>query len=33
VDGAKFEDHHGTMCGLAMAAKVLSSILHTEVHS
>jgi len=33
VDGVEFEDHRGTMCGLAMAAKVLSSILHTEVHS
>jgi hypothetical protein len=30
VDGAEFENHHDTMCGLAQAAKVLSSILHTH---
>jgi hypothetical protein len=33
VDGAQFEDHRDTMCGLAQAAKVLSSILNTQVHS
>lgn len=33
VDGAKFESHEDTMCGLAQAAKVLSAILNTEVHS
>lgn len=33
VDRAEFEDHENTMCGLAQAAKVLSSMLHTQVHS
>lgn len=33
VDNAEFENHHGTMCDLAIAAKVLSSILYNEVHS
>ncbi|MDB6083719.1 MAG: hypothetical protein JWN43_1600 [Gammaproteobacteria bacterium] len=33
VDGAEFENHHNTMCGLAQAGKVLSSILNIELHS
>ena len=33
VDGAEFESHRDTMCGLAQAAKVFSSILNTAVHS
>lgn len=33
VDGAEFEDHKSTMCGLAQAAKVLSSILDNEACS
>ena len=33
VYGAKFENHQETMSGLAQAAKVLSSILHTQGNS
>ena len=33
VDGAEFERHLDTMCGLAQAAKVLSTILDTEANS
>jgi hypothetical protein len=33
VDGTTFHNHLGTMACLAMAAKALSAILHTEVHS
>lgn len=33
VDGTEFEDHQRTLCGLAMAAKVLSAMLQKEVHS
>jgi hypothetical protein len=33
VNGATFEAHAETMSGLAQAAKVLSSILRTEVNS
>ncbi len=33
IVGTELEDRAGTMNGLAMAAKVLSSILHNEVHS
>ena len=33
VDGTEFENHHATMCGLAQAAKVLSAILNTQMHS
>jgi len=32
VDGTEFEDHTRTMADLAIAAKVLSSILNTEAH-